>query len=194
MSNLKLTIGLVLVAAIAITGVLTPFQNRNFGAVDGETNYNTVGISGLKLGSACNDSFTSSAAACQKSTKLLHGLGDPILPSNQAATSWAATTTLQVDIAVTGVTSGDTVIAQYARPFPQNTNTNYYDKSPTTAPVFVSSAGGGGGVQTVGIHLLSAIASSTAGFVTLSVFNATGNSTTTAAAGGADMVNYLILR
>lgn len=194
MSNLKLTIGLVLVAAIAITGVLTPYQNRNFGAVDGETNYNTIGASGLKLGSAFNDSFTSSAAACQKSTKLLHGLGDPVLPSNQGATSWAATSTMQVDIAVTGAASGDTVLAQYARPFPQNTNINHYDKVPSTAPLFVSSAGGGGGAQTVGIHLLSAIASSTANFITLTLFNGTGGATTTAAAGGADMVNYLILR
>lgn len=108
MNFIKQNSGVIAVIAliIAIIGVYTPQGQSFLGAVTGETNYNTIGGTGIKVGSNCGDSFTSTAAnGCKETTHLIATTCSLIL----TGVPQAATTTKAYDCAITGITSSDTV-------------------------------------------------------------------------------------
>lgn len=96
---------------IAIGGYFYPQMAAQLGAVTGETNYSGLGITSLKIGSSCGDGFTSSAAnGCETTTHLM-----TTSCAMKADVSIAASTTgYAYCTGVTGVTSSDKVIAQFA--------------------------------------------------------------------------------
>lgn len=100
-------VGLIAVAIIAIGGYFYPQIKGALGAITGETNYDTLGISGLKLGSTCNNS--SGSSGCQKFTKFLSGTCNLT-----ADTSITATTTGTATCATTGSVAGDQVFVELA--------------------------------------------------------------------------------
>jgi len=57
MSNKKYTIGLVIVAIIAVTALFTPAGQKVAGSVKGLTNTNSFGVSDMKVGTLCTDSY-----------------------------------------------------------------------------------------------------------------------------------------
>ena len=168
MTNKSLTIGLVVVAIVAIIGIFMPILPNGksvFGAVTGETNLNTLGVSGLKLGSACNDSFGSSG--CQTNTKFASGACYPALPSNLG---FLATSTIVMDCVASSVVSGDRVIAQFVSPYPGVNNQNVW-------------ATGVNRNDVSSMQITAAYASTTNGFITLYIFNGIGTATSSYAVG-----------
>lgn len=153
-----------LIAIALIAGVLGAFFSGLVGGKStvfgGTSNYDTLSASGLVIGSGCNQF----GATCAGTTiaQILKGTGSLIMPTY---TSLAASTTLAADIAVSGVQSGDEVIAQFA-----------------------TSTATGAGWEVVG-----ASASSTSGFITLRVINNTGTAATIPAS-IASTTQYLIIR
>lgn len=136
---------------IAIIGCFLPVLPGGksvFGNVTGETNYNVLGVSGLKIGSNCNSSFSSTAANGCKSTTHFIATSCNLIGTDA---SQAASTTLAYDCAVTGVTSSDTVIAQLST----TTQNSVIDNNTTAGPWAI----------------YSAKASTTAGFVTVRLHN-----------------------
>ena len=143
--NKKIYLGLALVALIAIGGYFYP-QIQNRLGVAGETNYNSFGVIGLKVGSNCGDSFSSTAAnGCKSTTHFIATTCDLI----GVEATHAASTTKPYDCAVTGVTSSDVVTAQLATSTPS------------------------GGLETgeLGFSIVGAKASSTAGYITIFIAN-----------------------
>jgi len=135
---------------IAIGGYFYPQISGSIkvGTVSGETNYSSVGAAGLKLGPNCGDSFSSSG--CQKIAQEKFFGPVTAAASCQLITvgaTVAASSTAAFDCPVTGVLSGDAVFAEQS----------------TTTP--------SGTAQTW--QVLGASASTTAGFVTLTVYNPT---------------------
>ena len=142
---------------IALGAWFAPGQEVTLG---GPTNYDTVEATGLAIGSGCanaNDTCTGTVM-----TQILSGTGILIGPSY---VSLVASTTLPFDIAVSGVVSGDRVLAQFA----------------------TSSANG------AGWDIVGASASTTSGFVTVRIVNNTGT-TATIPASVASTTQYLIIR
>lgn len=112
MQNLKIVwMALVAVAIIAIGGYFFPLLQSGFGGVTGETNYNTLGISGLKVGSKCNDSFTSTTANGCKSVAHLMLTTCSMIANNIAV---GTTSEYAYCTGVTGVTSADTIQASFS--------------------------------------------------------------------------------
>ena len=145
MNKQNLGIGLAVVAIIlAIIAFQYPKAAQGIlGAITGETNFNTIGLSGLKLGSSCNDSFGS--GSCQTHAKFLSGtcnalIGDQRLPV-------AATSSFPLDCAVTGAVSGDKFVSLYL---------------PTTANNVAAG-------KTDYFVILNSYSSSTSGFITANV-------------------------
>ena len=114
MNNKNLWVGLLVVLVIAIGGYLYPQVKGVFG-VAGETNYNTTGVTGLKVGTSCGDSFSSTAAnGCDTVTKFLVGTCNL---TQSVPGSFVASTTGQFMCAVTGVLSGDNVYVTMPQPY-----------------------------------------------------------------------------
>lgn len=104
MNNSKLIWGAIAITVvIALLGLKLPAAKAVLGAVTGVTNYDTLGITGLKLGSGCNDSYTSCSGSTftkkLKGTCTLVTSGLPLV----------ATSTGTFTCSATGVTSGDSV-------------------------------------------------------------------------------------
>lgn len=151
MNSIKyLWIGLVVVAIIAILGlfVYSDAPTPSFGGV---TNYDEVDMSAMKVG----------PSTATRLSNLQFGTCSLIAGSYTVA----ASTTVAMDCAITGVVSTDGVFAQFA----------------------TSTINGGGW------SIRGASASSTAGFVTISVVNATGGSGLIPAS-LASSTKYIILR
>lgn len=100
----------------------------------------------------------------------------PVIAGTGAATvvtgTVGASTTAPFDIPVTGVVSGDTVFAQFS------TTTAPSPEWGATSPKWI---------------IMSAKASTTAGFITITVQNQTGGSASFSASGIASSTNYLVL-
>lgn len=152
-SNIKLWIAVVVVAIIAFIGVFTPVKQAVQGLFGGVTNYDEVDLSALKVGPS---------ATATRLSDLQFGTCSLIAPSYTVA----ATTTVPMDCAITGVVATDGVFAQFA----SSTATTY----------------GGWSIR-------GASASTTAGFVTISVVNGTGASGLIPAS-IASTTKYIILR
>lgn len=133
-SNKKLWIAVVVVAIIAVIGVFSPASHAVSKFLGGVTNYDEVDSSAIKVGPA---------AMATRLSGLAFGV------CNLIATNYtvAASSTVPMDCALTGVVPTDGVFAQFAS---------------STATSF-----GGWSVR-------GASASSTAGFITISVVNGTG--------------------
>lgn len=131
-SEKKIWVALIAVAIIALAGWFYPTAKQ--AVLSGVTNYDEVDATAIKIGGT-NGSRVGPIiiGTCA------------LLPANY---SFAATTSVSVDCAVTGVVTGDVVFAQFA----------------TT-----TSANGSAGWNIVG-----ASASTTSGFITLNVTNNTG--------------------
>ncbi len=170
-SNRNLWIALVVVAIIAIGGCFYPQVQKAVSHIGlaGETNYNTLGVTGLKVGASCGDSFGSSTAAgCRPTAHLIVGtcalLGLDV--------SQAASTTVPYDCAVTGVTSSDNVIASFS----------------TTTAVSVGWAGQPSWL------ISGAKASSTAGFITIGLTNLSGAAKVPSATNIGSTTQYVIFQ
>lgn len=129
-----LWVALIAVAIIALAGWFYPAVKETVQKLGGVTNYDELDATAMKIGGA-NGSRVGPIIAGTCS----------LLPSNY---SFAATTSISVDCAVTGIVTGDEVIGQFAT----TTSTN-----------------GSGSWDIVG-----ASASTTAGFITFNVVNNTG--------------------
>lgn len=172
MDKSKLALGVALVAVlIAIGGYFFPQQlQKAFGTVGGVTNYNSLGISQLKVGSSCNDEFGYST--CNGSALSGMSFGTCALINDNSApeaTSFtvAATSTASYSCTATNVLTTDTaVFAQFA----------------TT-----TSAGN------VGWWVTGASASTTAGAIVVTVYNGTGGSAIIPAS-LASSTHYMVLR
>lgn len=171
MSNKNLTIGLVVAIVIAIGGLFFPSQvqqtiQKGFGAVTGITNYDNLGILGLKLGTTCNDGNAYSGCNGTAFTRM-NGGQCYFTPSSATI---AASTTVNIDCqatagiwsgavsALTGVASGDNVVVTLGT---------------TTASGSTGTAKLG-----MGLALGGCIASSTSGFITCQLDNLTGGTFT----------------
>lgn len=184
MSNKNLTIGVVVAIILATIGIFTPAGKQFLGAVTGETNYNTIGVSGLKVGSTCNDSFGSSG--CQTVAKVRFGTCALYDTSNGVASTLAASTTRAIDCqateplqsgaaaesALTGVVANDTVVLHFSTTTPTTTNST---------------------VGAVSLTIVGYSASTTAGYITAIVANNTG-ATQTLGSTTIRNLQYIILR
>ncbi len=150
--NFKENAVAVIALIIAIIGLFYPQISQTVQRLGGVTNYDEVDATAIKIGGTSGSRI------------------GPIISSTCSliATSYsvAATTTVAMDCAVTGVVSGDIVFAQFA----------------TTTPA----AGGNSWV------VAQASASSTSGFITLNVANWTGK-TTMMPASVASSTQYLVI-
>lgn len=138
-------VGLVAIV-IALAGLYFPVAST-IALVGGVTNYDEVDATALKIGGA-NGSRMGPLIASQCSFT--------------ADMTVTATSTVQIDCAVTGVVAGDRIFAQLA----------------------TSTAQGGVAQKYGGWNITNAMASSTSGFVTLTLANNTGISAIPSASGG----------
>lgn len=169
--NKKLIIGVIVAAIVIVAGLAlySKTHSGKFGAVTGESNLNTLGVTGLKVGANCGDSFSSSAAnGCQSTTHLIAKTCNLIGTDS----SQTASTTKAYDCAITGVTSSDNIIALLA----------------TSSPV------GGVSSGTIGWNIAAADASTTAGFVTVLLSNLTGANAVPSANGIGSSTSVLIFQ
>lgn len=144
--------GLALV--FAIIGLVGGHQSGH--SVGGVSNYDTLAVTGLKVGSGCNDSFTTCTGTS------IARINAGVCYLRPYATTIAASTTAKVDCqatilwnagvaaptALTGVTLNDNVVAEL---------------STTTA-----------GTVSDGLSIIGASASSTSGYIELYISNNTG--------------------
>lgn len=176
MNKQNLTIGLAVVAIIlAILGLsqsstsVSNSVSKVVGAITGETNFNTLGVSGLKLGSTCNDSFGSSG--CQTiaqqrfSTCNINNSGQSAVLGAGLTRAFDCGSGNDGTSALTGVISGDTVFVHFA--------------SSTNA--------------TNGLVISGYQASTTAGYISISLTNATSTAITLNA-NSTSSLQYLDLR
>lgn len=148
-----------LVALIAIVLVLLVLSAKGNGAkFGGVTNYDEVDATAIKIGGT-NGSRVGPIIE-----------GTCALLAN-AATAVSATTTAVADCAVTGVVSGDTVIAQFST-------------STVSSPTW--------GATSAQWVVVGAKASTTSGFITLVVFNQTGGTASLSSSGIASTTSYKI--
>lgn len=165
MNNKKLTIGLVVVAIIAIIALFTPTAAKSFrtGAVSvATTNLPSMGLAKVQVGSGCDQAYTS----CTGSPVSQHNFGfcyiqpyaTTIAASSTANVDCQGTaaigspTNMAVDTPLTGVNNGDVIVASL---------------STTTA-----------GTTFLGLSLLSVSASTTNGYITARLSNGTGGTFT----------------
>lgn len=134
MTNKSLTVALIAVAIIAVIGVFTPLKTAVQNAFGGTTNYDELDASVLRVGGT---NGTRLALLALSSCSLI--------ASNYTV---AASTTVPMDCAVTGVVSTDSAFAQFG----------------TSTP------------SLKGWSVAGASASSTAGFITVDVANGIGAS------------------
>lgn len=166
MTNLKLWIAMVVVAIIAITAHLhaTPSPQASLGASCQTT---TCLENGLWLTSG---SLTVGASGSDIG-QILEGTCALIVPSGAGATI-TASTSAPFDCAVTGAQSGDNVIMTIA----------------------TSTVSGKYGTQLGQFMIVGAKASSTSGFITAMVYNATGGNASPSTYGYASTTTYIITR
>lgn len=150
MTNKSLTMALIAVAIIAIAGVFTPLKTTVQNAFGGVTNYDEVDATAIKIGGSSGSRLGPIIAG---TCSLIAG-----------SFSVAASTTVSMDCAVTGVVTGDTVFADFA-----------------TSTV----TGNGWAID-------GSSASTTSGFLTLRVTNWTGTSNIIPAS-VASSTDYLVL-
>lgn len=105
MTNKNLTIGLVVVAIVAIIGLF--FPNAAASVLGGVTNYDTISGTGLQIGSGCADSNST----CTGTTMSQIYSGSCVLVSNS---SIAATSTGTGTCAISGLLAGDKVFVSIA--------------------------------------------------------------------------------
>jgi hypothetical protein len=178
-SNTGLWVALIAVAIIAIGGYMYPHVQQAIQQVGGVSNYDTLGLSGLQVGTGCNNSFGS----CTGTTIARINTGQCFI--KPYATTIAASSTAVVDCqataavgsitgttaALAGVTLGDNVVATL---------------STTTAGVAAASGG---------IVITGASASTTAGYITETISNLSGTTFTwpvNAAASGTE--SYIVTK
>jgi hypothetical protein len=190
MNKLHEWINTGLILLVFVSGLVGGNQSASLGGV---TNYDTVGASGLQLGANCNDSYKNcTPSVTYNSSGFSIGSGSTgtaltrvntgtcyILPY---AATIAASSTAVVDCqgtaaifntnttlatALTGVTNGDNVIANFS----------------TTTATTVSN----------GIVVTGAAASTTAGYITLTVSNLRGTTFTWPVTGSATGTVYYMV-
>lgn len=163
MSNKKLTIGLVIVAVIAIIGVFTPSVQKsvssNLGRID--TAFTNIGGSQLSIGSGCSDSNTSCTGTA------INQMNDGTCYIKAYATTIAATTSVGVDCQATAAVSASTGSIGSPLAGVQLGDFVQATLSTTTA-----------GTSYGGLSLLGASASTTAGYIVLRIENLTGTTFT----------------
>lgn len=109
MDKTKLALGVALVAmVIAIGGYFFPQIKGSVLSFGGVTNYDEVDVDALRVGSGCGAG--SSSCVAPRLDLVAVGTCSLIAPSFTVA----ASTTVSMDCAVSGVTSGDFVFAQFA--------------------------------------------------------------------------------
>lgn len=147
---------IAILALIVSLGSLVGGKTNQSLVAGGVTNYDTLGVNGLKVGSGCNDSNNTCTGT--SFTHFIGTTGDVI----RTDASQSASTTAPYDIAVTSALTTDNVIAQFA----------------STTSGFTSNQYGTGAsmIFPTGWVITSAHASSTAGFVTVMIMNNTGKS------------------
>ena len=144
----KLIIGAVVVVIIAIAGYWL-FPHNQQTVVGGTTNYDTISVSGLQLGSGCNNGF----GTCLGTLQSANNFGTTtLIGSGGTYFTVTASTTKEFDFACTNVTPADQVVAWFA---------------PTTTPPSTVTRG-------MGWYITEAHASSTSGFCTVAVTNGSG--------------------
>lgn len=170
MNKSTFAIGVALVAmVIAIGGYFYPQVKGAaslFGAIGSETNYSSVGVTGLKVGSNCGDSSSSTAAnGCDTIAHII------VASCSLIADLSAGTTTPSYAYCtgVTGVTSADSVTASFA------TSTLSWN-----------------GVNE-NFNIVSAKASTTAGAIDFELGNLTGKAQAPSAAGRIASTTNLII-
>ncbi len=189
MTNKSLTIGLVVTFVIAIFGIFSPVGQSAINSLgtaaancaSGVTCFTNLGATGtfeVDGAATFNSTVTNSAAVTNTSTFKLGSNGTTLTQIIKGTcnplgmdVAQAASTTVGYDCAVTGVVSGDVVVANFA------------SSSPT------SGLGSLNDFQIKGVQ-----ASSTSGFITLKVANLTGISRTPSATNFASGTEYMIMR
>lgn len=156
---------------VIVSAVIASVVSVGFGLVGGQSdpvlggvsNSDQLGVSELKVGSGCNSSFGYAGCTATAITKFLTGTCDLI-----GTGALAATTSTSYDCAITGITSTDQVFVT----------------GPDSLPC----------VAAVGcISLQEAHASTTDGFLTISVYNETGIASSTPTVTMKNGWQYLIL-
>lgn len=128
----------------------------------GTTNYDTLGVSGLKVGTACNDSFRT----CTGTTVSQDNSGYCDLNFGPVPASFAASTTVDVDCQGTNLLTSATAA--------QSALTGVAAWSATAGgEVSVTLASSTPGTY-LGVFIEGCSASSTAGYITCQVANGTG--------------------
>lgn len=161
------TVALIIAIFALCLNQRVPVAVQTFGAITGETNFNTVAVNGLKVGPTCNDSFGSSA--CDNQAAQLGGTCSII----GADVTQIGTSTAQYDCAVTGVLSGDAVIGQFA-----------------STTVQISSTFG----TALDWAITGAKASSTSGFITFTIANRANKTNVLSATNIGSTTNYWVTR
>lgn len=136
--------------------------------VGGVTNYDSMGLSALKVGTGCNSSFGYAGCAGTEVTKLLNGTCNA---SQSTAASHAATTSKEFICAVADVTAGDRVFVSL----------------PAGAGDYSS-----GSESLAGGFILNAAYATTSGYIGFSIYNGTGAATSSYAQ-ATTSVQYLVL-
>lgn len=158
-SQKYLWVALIAVGIIAIAGVYLAVENTpastTAGSIEGITNYGNLGVKQLKIGQGCSSEFTYAGCTGTAVNKILQGTCNAVqyTPGSFAATS----TTQQFYCPVAGVVAGDNVSVS----LPAGAGANAF----------------GAGSPYLGFILVSASASSTAGFIQFSISNQTGAAT-----------------
>lgn len=172
MSNKTLFIGLVVVAVIAIIAEFTPAGRQVAGRLGGVTNYDTLQASGLIVGT--NTTNSSNVSFMKTGTCTLYQYVNTIAATSSITTDCVDPTTSGAGtggghVALSGIQKGDTVFATLS----------------TSTSALVATAGG--------LVLTGASASTTSGYITVTLTNLKGT-TFTFPSGASSTVSYLVLR
>lgn len=135
------------------------------------TNLASMGLADFSVGSGCDQSYSTCTGT--DLTHIIATTGN----INAANTAQAASTTAPYDITVSNALTTDNVIAQFASTTMNSTVNQFATSFPT------------------GWWITSAHASSTAGFVTVMVYNGTGRTSALAASAGiASSTNVYLIK
>lgn len=141
----------VVALVIACVSLYTPHNGKIFG---GTTNYDTLASTGLQVGANCNNGF----ATCSGTLESGFNFGTCYVQASSITIAASSTATVDCQAGTTGTQSALTGVS---------TNDNVSVQFSTTTPTTFQ-----------GLTVLGASASSTAGYITMKVYNGTGTTFT----------------
>lgn len=176
MENITKWSGVVALVILAIL-YFVPHGSMKLGAVSGTTTYDNIGLLTLKVGTTCNDGF--GYAGCNGTQIARINSGQCFFAP--AGTTITASTTVAVDCQATAMISTTAAAAL--------TGVTLGDNVQVTISTTTSQVGYGG------LLLAGASASSTSGYITLRIYNATGGTFTWPVVGTASgTASYLVTK